>query len=180
MESLEELAGRAAEGDREAFGAIYQALLDAVFGYLFWNLSSREEAEDLTEEVFFRCLLHIRDFDPGKGTFKAWAFRIARNLLVDHARKSSVRRRERRTPLEERAGGGPEENLVERERYRAVREALSKLPEAQRQVVIMKYFAGMSNAEVAMAMGKSPGAVNALQNRALRKLGEILQEQGWS
>lgn len=178
MESLEELARRAAEGDREAFGNIYQALLDGVFGYFFWNLPSREEAEDLTEEVFLRCLVHIRDYDPRKGPFRAWIFRIARNLLVDHLRRASVRKGSVGAVREE-TEVSHDDRLEEEERRRMVREALEELPETQRQVVIMKYFAGMNNAEVARALGRSEGAVNALQHRALRRLGGILERQGW-
>jgi RNA polymerase sigma-70 factor (ECF subfamily) len=178
LDSLEELARRTADGDLEAFGAIYRALLDPLYGYFFWNLSLREEAEDLTEEVFARCLAHIGDYDPRKAPFRAWVFRIARNMLVDHLRKSARRERKdvaRRDPGQPPVG----ETLEEEERRRAVREALGELPATQRQVVIMKYFSGMSNAEVAAALGKSEGAVNAIQHRALRKLGDILERRGW-
>ncbi|MGQ9537943.1 MAG: RNA polymerase sigma factor, partial [Actinomycetota bacterium] len=168
MESLEELARRAAKGDREAFGNIYQALLDKVFGYFFWNLPSQEEAEDLTEEVFLRCLVHIRDYDPRKGSFRAWIFRIARNLLVDHLRRASVRKGSVGAVWEE-TEVSQDDRLEDEEGRRMVREALEELPETQRQVVIMKYFAGMDNAEVARALGRSEGAVNALQHRALRR-----------
>ncbi|MBC7253592.1 MAG: sigma-70 family RNA polymerase sigma factor [Actinobacteria bacterium] len=178
LESLEELARRTADGDLEAFGAIYRALLDPLYRYFFWNLALREEAEDLTEEVFTRCLAHIGDYDPRKAPFRAWVFRIARNMLVDHLRKSA--RRERKDAARRDPGQPPvAEALEEEERRRAVREALRELPATQRQVVIMKYFSGMSNVEVAAALGKSEGAVNAIQHRALRKLGDILERRGW-
>ncbi|MDI6873075.1 RNA polymerase sigma factor [Candidatus Solincola sp.] len=180
MESLEELAQRTAEGDLESFAEIYRVLLDPLYGYFFWNLSSREEAEDLTEEVFLRCLVHIGEYNPRKAPFRAWVFRIARNMLVDHLRKSA--RRERKAATAHEAPGEPPvgETLEEEERRRAVREALEELPPTQRQVVIMKYFSGMNNTEVASALGKSEGAVNALQHRALRKLGGILERWGWA
>lgn len=177
--SLEELAERTAAGDLEAFGGIYEILLDPLYRYFYWNLSSTEEAEDLTEEVFLRCLLHISDFNARKASFKAWAFRIAHNLLVDHFRKGKGRGSE--TLEAEREADQPPlgEALEEEERRKAVREALGELPSSQRQLVVMKYFAGMSNAEVARALGKSEGAVNALQHRALRRLGGILEKRGW-
>lgn len=180
LESLEELARRTAEGDLEAFGAIYRTLLDPLYGYFFWNLSSGVEAEDLTEEVFLRCLTHIGKYDPGKAPFRSWVFRIARNLLVDHLRKSA--RREAKKAVESDGHWEPPtgEDLEEEERRRAVRDALRELPPTQRQVVIMKYFTGMTNAEVASALGKSEGAINALQHRALRKLGVILERRGWA
>ncbi|WP_287154255.1 sigma-70 family RNA polymerase sigma factor [Candidatus Solincola tengchongensis] len=179
MESLEELARRTAEGDLEAFGAIYRTLLDPLYGYFFWNLSSGAEAEDLTEEVFLRCLVHIGKYDPGKAPFRAWVFRIARNLLVDHLRRSARREAKKAREMEGHEETPPGEDLEEEERRRAVREALRELPPTQRQVVIMKYFTGMNNAEVASALGKSEGAVNAIQHRALRKLGDVLVRRGW-
>ena len=179
MASLEELALRTSQGDRKAFGEIYETLLHPVYRYLYWNLGSREEAEDLTEEVFLKCLLNIDAYNAKRGTFKSWAFRIAHNLMVDHHRRRS-RRGEEDLP-EEMEGDQPqtEDDVEERERASALREALEGLPKMQRQVVMMKYFAEMSNAEAAMALGRSEGAINALQHRALRRLGKTLEERGW-
>jgi RNA polymerase sigma-70 factor (ECF subfamily) len=176
---LEELALRSADGDENAFAEIYGTLLDPIFRYLYWNLNSREDAEDLAEEVFLRCLVNIDGYNPARGPFKAWAFRIAHNLLVDHQRRRGRRGQEE---LKEDLRDGAisaQEGLEEEERARALREALKKLPPNQRQVVAMKYFAEMSNAEVAKAMGRSEGAINALQHRALRHLGKILDDRGW-
>lgn len=179
MTSLEDLAQRTAGGDDNAFAEIYGALLDPVFRYLYWNLNSREDAEDLAEEVFLRCLLNIAGYDPERGSFKAWAFRIAHNLLVDHRRKAG-RRSQEELKDDVRDGTAPaQDSLEEEERARAVRETLEELPSSQRQVIVMKYFSEMSNAEVAKALGRSEGAVNALQHRALRRLGRSLEERGW-
>lgn len=179
LSPLEELALRSADGDESAFAEIYGTLLDPVFRYLFWNLNSREDAEDLAEEVFLKCLVNIGGYDPKRGPFKAWAFRIAHNLLVDHQRRQGRRGQEElREDLRDRTSSAPE-SLEEEERARAVRETLEELPSNQRQVIAMKYFAEMSNAEVAKAMGRSEGAVNALQHRALRRLGRMLEERGW-
>lgn len=177
MSTLDELAERTAGGDREAFGKIYEELLEPVYRYFYWNLASPEETEDLTQEVFVRCLVHISDFDRRKAAFKSWVFRIAHNLLVDHLRH---RRTSDELPQEMEAGQTPVAEAVEEEgRRRAVRSALGELPALQRQVIVMKYFAEMSNEEVAAVLGRSQGAVNALQHRALRKLGGILEKRGW-
>jgi two-component system NtrC family sensor kinase len=101
LASLEELAGRSADGDERAFAEIYGTLLDPVFRYLYWNLGSREDAEDLCEDVFLRCLVNIGAYDPGRGPFKAWAFRIAHNLLVDHQRRRGRRAEEELRTMQE-------------------------------------------------------------------------------
>ncbi len=179
MAPLEELALRSADGDENAFAEIYGTLLDPVFRYLYWNLNTREDAEDLAEEVFLRCLVNIGAYDPGRGPFKAWAFRIAHNLLVDHQRRRGRwGEEELKEDLSDGTASAPE-SLEEEERARALRKTLKELTSSQRQVIAMKYFAEMSNAEVAKAMGRSEGAVNALQHRALRHLGRILEDRGW-
>ncbi len=179
MASLEELAQHSANGDENAFAEIYGTLLDPVFRYLYWNLGSRQDAEDLAEEVFLRCLVNIGAYDPGRGPFRAWAFRIAHNLMVDHQRRQGRRAEEEiKEDLRDKAASA-EESLEDKERARALREVLEELPSSQRHVIAMKYFAEMSNAEVAGAMGRSEGAVNALQHRALRRLGKKLEQRGW-
>ncbi len=179
MISLEELAQEAAEGDKGAFARIYEALLEPLYRYFYWNLSSREEAEDLTQEVFVRCLTHLDAFDRRKASFKSWAFRIAHNLLVDNLRRGRRRAGEEISAELESDQPAVGESLEEEERRRALRECLLELPSLQRQVLIMKYFADMGNEEVARVLGKTTGAVNALQHRALRKLGGVLDERGW-
>ena len=179
MAPLEELAVKTAGGDRDAFAELYRELVDPVFRYLYWSTGSREDAEDLTEEVFLKCLVNIAAFKPDRGPFKAWIFRIARNLLIDHRRRGSRRKSE---ALGEEIDDGTEplpQRLEKEERARALHECLEALPSIQKQVITMKYFAGMSNAEVAKALGRSEGAVNALQHRALRRLGKTLREIGW-
>lgn len=179
MSSLEDLALEAASGDRDAFAEIYEGLVEAIYGYLYWNLGSREDAEDLTEEVFLRCLVNIGSYDPRRGAFKAWAFRIARNLMVDHQRRGSRRAQSGLEEELEQDLPGPPEKAEEEERARTLREALEDLTFMQRQVILMKFFAGMSNAEAASALGRREGAINALQHRALRRMGKILEDRGW-
>jgi RNA polymerase sigma-70 factor (ECF subfamily) len=179
LASLEELAQRTAAGDRDAFAEIYGILLDPIYRFLYWNAGSREQAEDLAEETFLKCLVNIGSYDPGRGPFKAWAFRIAHNLLVDQQRRRGRRRHEELKEDVEDREVTAQERLEDEERASAVREMLKELPSAQRQVIAMKYFADMSNTEVAQALGRSEGAVNALQHRALRRLGKILEERDW-
>ena len=179
MTSLEELARRTAGGDKNAFGEIYGMLADPIYKYLYWNLGSRDDAEDLAEEVFLRCLVNIEGYSPHRGPFKAWAFRIAHNVLVDHHRRRGRRGQEELKEGLENGAAPAAERLEDEERNGALREALEELPPMQRQVIIMKYFAEMSNAEAARALGRNEGAVNALQHRALRRLGKMLEERGW-
>lgn len=176
---LEGLAERAAEGDEEAFRGIYEALLDQVYKYFFWVLRSSEEAEDLTEETFVKCFSAICRYDRRKASLRTWVFRIARNVLVDHLRARGRVRTEGLESAADVSAPSVESSWEEEERDRAVRMALEELPDIYRQVLVMKYFLDMDNREVGEVLGKSPGAVNALRIRALRKLGEVLERRGW-
>lgn len=172
------MASKAAGGDKEAFADIYRQLLDPVYKYLYWNLQSCEEAEDLAEEVFLRCMVNIKSYDPKRGAFKSWLFKIAHNLLIDHHRRNKKGQEPLSEHLEDTKVSTAEQ-VEANERADYLHQALAKLNELQRQVVSMKYFAGMTNAEAAAALGKSEGAVNAIQHRAMARLGKILEERGW-
>ncbi|MEJ5185894.1 MAG: RNA polymerase sigma factor [Candidatus Geothermincolales bacterium] len=178
-EDLEALAERAAGGDEEAFRDIYESLLDPVFRYFYWSLGSYEDAEDLTEETFVRCLAAIGRFDRRKASLRTWVFVIARNVLVDHLRAKGKVKTEALESAGEVPTAGVEARWEEEERDRKVREALRELPEAHRQVLVMRYFLEMDNGEIARVLGRTPGAVNALRIRALRRLGKVLEKKGW-
>lgn len=172
-----EVIRRARDGDREAFGDIYRACFDDVYKYVYWNTGSREEAEDLCEETFYRALKHIGRYDESKSSFRSWVMRIAHNLMVDRYRHRS-RRPEAELDEGLAAPGDITSGVEAKELRAAIEEAMRGLTPEQRQVLQMKYFLEMSNAEVARALGKREGAVNALQHRALRKMGGLLERRG--
>ncbi len=180
MEQLQALIEEAIGGSREAYAAIYDALFDEIYRYLYWSVSRQEDAEDLAAEVFLRGFRAIGNLRKDAVHSKAWFYRIARNLVIDHHRRHGSRKE---APLEEAWGldcGSDLEKLQE-ERYERtlVREALCELTEEQRQVLILKYFSGFTNDEVGKVLGKRPGAINALQYRGLRHMEKILKRRGW-
>ena len=177
MDIESDLIRRAQEGDEGALGSIYRECFDGVYKYAYWNTGSREEAEDLCEETFYRVLKHIGRYDEAKASFRSWVMRIAHNLVVDRHRH---RARHPEVELDERlAAPGDISSEVEAEESREVLlKAMQELTMEQRQVLQMKYFLQMSNAETARALGKREGAINALQHRALRRMGGLLEEQG--
>lgn len=178
MDIESDLIRRAQEGDREAQGSIYRKCFDGVYKYAYWNTGSREEAEDLCEETFYRVLKHLGSYDEEKASLRSWVMRIAHNLVVDRHR-----RRARRPEAELDEGLAAPTDItggIEAEELReTVKLAMRELTPEQRQVLQMKYFLEMSNAEVAQTLGKREGAVNALQHRALRKMGGLLEKEGW-
>ncbi len=181
MEELDGLLGRAAKGDREAYGLVYDLLFDDLFRYISWNVASTQDAQDLTAEVFLRALRALDRFEAARSTARAWLFTIARNIVIDYHRR---RARRPEQPLDSGSEPAAEQHLESTMESQAASDAVSaamrKLNEEQRQVVTLKFFSGMSNAEVAAVMGKKEGAINAMQYRALNRMGKILERQGWN
>ncbi len=154
---------------RECHGEVYR--------YAWWNTGSREDAEDITSEAFYRAFRHLDRYDPDRASFYTWIMRIAHNLVIDHRRGRSGHFQvelDRDMAAEEELG----EELQREEERRVLREAMGALTEEQRQVLVLKYVMEMKNAEIGKVLGRREGAVNALHHRALRKLGRILEREG--
>ncbi len=166
---------RAVRGDAEAFGDLYERYLDDIYRYIYCRVNDACETEDLTEAVFLRAWEALDRYDAGALHLRALLYRIAHNLVVDRhrARKDEAAidgAAEPSAPAHEE----PEARLLARERTAQLAAALERLDPAQRQVVSLRFVAGMSHAETARIVGKSDGAVRVLQHRALAALRAML------
>jgi RNA polymerase sigma-70 factor (ECF subfamily) len=138
-------------------------------------LPSSEDAEDVTEEIFLRVIDNIGTFAWRGLPFGAWVFRIARNEVVSH-----VRRQKNRAGTAELSEFIPDPSpdhtvTVENElTFQVVRQAMAGLPEAQRQVVTLRFVAGLSVAETAQALKKTENNVKVLQHKAVAKLQQLV------
>ena len=176
-EEMLDLVRRAQDGDREAFGRIYDEFVDRVFGYILSKIRSRPEAEDLTEQVFVNALDGLAGFDPQSGSFGGWLYRIAHNQVVDvFRRRSRVQEIEFEEAVLTSTAPSVEELYARLETAQEIRAALDGLTAEQRQVVVLRFFGNLPNEAVARALGKSEGSIKALQHRALRSLARIFRE----
>jgi RNA polymerase sigma-70 factor, ECF subfamily len=172
--ALRRLVDRA-RAEPEAFAALYDQFVDRVYGFAYRRLGSRAEAEDVTSETFLKALSNLDRFRWQAGGFEAWLLRIARNLCLDQLRSRSrmVADSPGASPAEQAATDpGPEQVVVQAESAARLQSLVSQLPEAQREAVLLKYTAGLSNQEVAAVTGRSPTAVSSLLNRATTRLRE--------
>lgn len=174
------LVRRAKQGDQTAFVAIYEQYQPSIYTYVFYRVGDGMLAEDLTADVFVRLVDKIRTFTPGERPILAWLYTIAHNLVIDHYRHNG---HTRPLPFDDMdksltASEASQPALAAEERLTqdCLREALRSLTEAQRQVILLKFVEGRSNAEVAALLGKDEGAVKSLQHRALAALNRILDE----
>ena len=164
MEGIWDLVERAQAGDRAAFGQLFEIHHAAVHRVATSRLGPAM-AEDATAETFTRAWHALPRFQRTGAPFAAWLYAIARNVAID------TLRRERRT---EHEPGAVDDLTVDPwpandDRIRLY-ESLARLPEEQRLVIELKFLVGLTNEEVAAALGKRPGAVNTQQWRALRAL----------
>ncbi len=174
---LEGAVASARAGDGRAFDEIYRLLSGPVFSYLAGHTRRREDAEDLTGQVFLEAMRGIRGFTGDASAFKGWLFRIAHNRAVDLARRIA-RRPEGALEEAERLPDllGTEERAIAGMAIDRVWRAVQALPEQQRRVLVLRLGAGLSAREIAQALDKRIGTVKALQHRALIGLARALRD----
>jgi RNA polymerase sigma-70 factor (ECF subfamily) len=172
VESFENVLCAARAGAEWAWERLYAELAPAVAGYL--RAHGAAEPEDLVGEVFLQVVRGLEGFSGGERQFRAWVFTIAHRRLVD-----DVRRRTRRpvAPAEHAvleaaagAGGDVHDDAGAALDEARVVEAISALAPDQRSVLLLRIIGDLTVEEIAGALGKRPGAVKALQRRALRRL----------
>jgi RNA polymerase sigma-70 factor (ECF subfamily) len=162
------LVREAAGGNFDAFGELYSIYLDRIYRYVFYQVSDKMTAEDITEEVFIKAWKAIRTCKGKEKTFLSWLYRIARNHLINTLR------------IMKRFASIEEENFVDiidpkieveaEVEYQELLEKISCLPENQRQIIILKFIEGLDNREIGKVMGKNEGAIRVSQMRALATL----------
>jgi len=170
------LVARATRGDREALVALYRRYADEVYGYLYNQLGSADDAEDVTSETFLRLVRAIDTFRGGS-SFRTWLYAIARNQLRDHWRRNG---RHAEVALDlARAAADEAEVAPANPRASALgRAVLEALPENYRRVLELRIMQGRSVRDTAEALDLTPGNVKVLQHRALRRAAQIAEGMG--
>ena len=165
-------------GDQVALATLYDHYFPRVYRYASARLVSNEDAEDVTTEIFLRIIENLGSFAWRGLPFGAWVFRIARNEVVSHVRKAKVRvTTGQLTELIQDPSPDHVDEIVTAFTVATVREAAERLPEAQRQVIALRFGAGLSVAETAQALGKTANNVKVLQHKAIAKLQIMVQDE---
>lgn len=166
----------------DTFAAVYQEWYDPIFHYIHSHISQYETAQDLTQNVFTAAWKHWDAYNPATAPLRAWLYCIARNLLKNHYRDKKPL-----ISLEELQDAGVPEPASDAFRQAvhlmecrsALNRALLALPERSRQAVVLKYFAGKSNQEIADLLGLTNGNVRVILTRSLQKIYEFMEKDGF-
>src|SRR4051794_37982055 len=166
------VVGAARAGDREAMAELYVLHAAVVHAYVLRVVKDRDDADDVTQQVFAKLLTGLDRYRPQETPFVGWVLSVARNSAIDHLRRRRAvpvdRLDERPAPDERRAG----------ETRRALQAALAGLPQGQREVLVLTHVAGLAPHEIAGILGRTVRAVHGLHYRGRAALRVALTDLG--
>lgn len=172
-----QLVQRAISLDTDAFGRLYDMYVDRVYRHIYYQVGNVMDAEDLTQQVFFKAWQAIDRYKRTASPFVAWLMTISHNLVVDFYRtKKNKTYLEAEVTSDESA---PNPELVAETHFeqKQLRKAILQLPKDQQQVILLRFVEGFRNPEVASILGKSEGAIRVILHRALAMLRHILEKE---
>lgn len=168
-----------ARGDESALAACYDRYRVILFSQILRILNDRQEAEDCLQEVFLQVWRRARDFDTARGRAFTWLVTIARSRALDRLRASGSRLRlateAAQLPRDEMGDAAAE--AAQSEAVAIVRKALAELPEEQRRTLLLAYFEGLTQTEIAARLGDPLGTVKTRMRAGMIKLRELLKDK---
>lgn len=176
MKNETDLVIKAQRGDPAAFEELYDRFYEPVYTYIYYRVGQRSLAEDLTSDVFERMVGKINSWRPMGKPFVAWLYTIAGNLIRNHLKRTG---RVEMVPLSDRdpfVGESVMGQIGQKLQREQLANAINRLTEDQRQVIILRFLKGEPIGKVASIVGKSETGIKALQRRALNALRRIFEE----
>jgi len=177
-QKMQALVEKVQKGDKNAFGEIYELLLDRVYRFIYFRTGNKEDAEDLTETVFIKIWKSIPSYKNKGLPFEAWVFRIARNIVIDHYRTKKPK-----ITLDENLKDSlpdnketPEDLLHNEMLKKIILNKMRLLPEAYKEIIILKFIEDKENSEISDILEKPIDQVRVLQSRALKALKALIYE----
>lgn len=172
---------RVLHADRHAFSAFYDRYVNLVYSIAYNILSDEPLAEEIVQDVFLKIWKNVERYDPERAKLNTWLSSITRYRAIDVLRKRSVRTKYVTwgvpEALPDGEGSGLEESVDRRLLKNRVRQALSELPEEQREVLALAYFSGMTQQEIAQAVGQPLGTVKTRIRLGMQKLRGLLIDE---
>ncbi len=175
LPNLPTILAQARAGDRLAIQTLYAHYGAAVLRYCYTRLGTQEAAEDCTQEVFVRVWKHVPTFEyRGDASFISWVYTIANHVVISYLRKwQRTEHLALTADLDYAADHRSDPARIVCDQV-TLADAIDQLTLEQQQVISLKFFGGLSNLEIATALGRTEGAVKSLQQRALQRLQGLL------
>lgn len=177
-----ELVRQCLAGDSVAWEGVVRSQSRRIYNLCYRFTGRREEAEDLTQEVFLRVFRTLQSYDPGQGPLGVWLHRVARNLLIDHYRATRKQRlvvslEDELPRLEQKESGAPRPDraLARSELRAAVQLALTRLSPELREAVILRDLQGFEYREISQVLEIPEGTVKSRINRGRAELGKLMK-----
>lgn len=175
MENEADIVQKAQAGDAEAFGRLYDHYLDAIYRFIYYKTFSREVAEDLTSDTFFKAFRQLGSYHSGRGRFNSWLYQIARNTVIDH-----YRTKKETVTIDDVFDIGHDERTPEQLDALAglakVEEYLKTLPARQREIITLRIWEGKSFDEIATILGGTEASMKMAFSRSIRQLRAVCGE----
>jgi RNA polymerase sigma-70 factor, ECF subfamily len=160
----------AQQGDTNALHFLYVRFADDVYGFVNSLVRDHHDAEDITQSLFAKLMRVIGKYEQREVPFSAWILRVARNAALDHMRAR------RQIPVDEIRTTDNGDDQVAFDRLQSLRLALDRLPQDQREVLILRHIAGLTPPEIADALGKTESSIHGLHHRGRGALQAALRE----
>ena len=159
-------------GDLDAIASLYDTHINQVYRYTLARLGNYHDAEDVTEEIFLKMINGLPGYQWRRVPFAAWLMRIARNEVISFTRRNGKRAQDTELPEEiiDHRNNDPAEATEKILALEDLRSAVALLPDAQREVIIFRFAAGLSVADTAKALGKNENNVKVLQHKGMQRL----------
>jgi len=165
-----------AKRDPREFGALYDRHFQQIYRFVYSRVREQTAAEDVTSEVFIKALKAMPRYQETGRPFAAWLYQIAVNAIADRYR--TLRPTHALDDFHDLSVGGPaiEEQAAQRDEIRRIWRRVEELPLQQRTALVLKFQEDMKIEDIAVAMGKTPGAVKLLIHRGVSRLREGAEE----
>jgi RNA polymerase sigma-70 factor (ECF subfamily) len=170
------LIARIKAGDNEAFAELYDQYVEKIYHFIYFRTLHQQLAEDLTSQAFLNAYQRFETFDPSRGNFSSWLYRIARNQIIDQSRRTK--------PTDDilthehlQSGDDPVQDTDRQLNTEQLQKLLAKLPEEQRELVIMRLWDELPYTEIAILTGKTESSLRMQFSRivgALRQHAHLL------
>jgi RNA polymerase sigma-70 factor (ECF subfamily) len=160
----------------EQFSRLYGQYFNRVYKYIYYRIQNQNEAEDVCSQVFERVIANYGSYSEEKALFEVWLFAIVRNSVVDYFRARKKRLHFSLDSITELIWPkpSPEELAIQVDDHQALFRALAKLRDKERNIIALKFVAGLKNSEIAGLMGVSESQIGVVVYRSLKKLHKFL------